>query len=145
MPIKESDELEDEIVTTIFKFMSILRGKKSFGTVGTMTLSQLQCVIAIGDSNPTMATIASELELTMPTVSVTIDNLVKQNIVQRKRDEKDRRVVRVSLTPNGKKVKKKMKDKKTAILKMALDKLTISDRKKTQEVMQTLLKALEEN
>ena len=38
-----------------------------------------------------------------------------------------------------------MKDKKTAILKMALDKLTISDRKKTQEVMQTLLKALEEN
>ena len=91
-----------------------------------------------------MAEIANELELSMPTITVTIDKLVKLNYVVRKTDPSDRRVVRVTLTTQGKKITQKMRDQKAEIIKSAISKLSVSDRKKTREVMVSLLGALEE-
>ncbi|MFN8015425.1 MAG: MarR family transcriptional regulator [Acidimicrobiia bacterium] len=140
---KQADSLEDEIVKTIFKFLSLLRGKKPIAGSGELTLAQMHCVLAVGDKSPTMAQIASELEVSMPTVTVSIDKLVKDGYIERKADPNDRRVVRVSLTSQGKKMGQKMKDQKAAIIKDALAKLSVSDRKKTQEVLNMLLQAVE--
>ncbi|MBP9115981.1 MAG: MarR family transcriptional regulator [Acidimicrobiia bacterium] len=139
-----NNELEDEIVTTIFKFMALIRGKKTDSSASELTLAQLHCVIAINDTSPSMAEIANELELSMPTITVTIDKLVKLNYVVRKTDPSDRRVVRVTLTTQGKKITQKMRDQKAEIIKSAISKLSVSDRKKTREVMVSLLGALEE-
>ena len=139
-----NNELEDEIVTTIFKFMALIRGKKTDSSASELTLAQLHCVIAINDTSPSMAEIANELELSMPTITVTIDKLVKLNYVVRKTDPSDRRVVRVALTKQGKKIRQKMRDQKAEIIKSAISKLSVSDRKKTREVMVSLLGALEE-
>ena len=139
-----NNELEDEIVTTIFKFMALIRGKKTDSSASELTLAQLHCVIAINDTSPSMAEIANELELSMPTITVTIDKLVKLNYVVRKTDPSDRRVVRVGLTTQGKKITQKMRDQKAEIIKSAISKLSVSDRKKTREVMVSLLGALEE-
>ena len=139
-----NNELEDEIVTTIFKFMALIRGKKTDSSASELTLAQLHCVIAINDTSPSMAEIANELELSMPTITVTIDKLVKLNYVVRKTDPSDRRVVRVALTTQGKKITQKMRDQKAEIIKSAISKLSVSDRKKTREVMVSLLGALEE-
>ena len=139
-----NNELEDEIVTTIFKFMALIRGKKTDSSASELTLAQLHCVIAMNDTSPSMAEIANELELSMPTITVTIDKLVKLNYVVRKTDPSDRRVVRVALTTQGKKITQKMRDQKAEIIKSAISKLSVSDRKKTREVMVSLLGALEE-
>ena len=65
-----NNELEDEIVTTIFKFMALIRGKKTDSSASELTLAQLHCVIAINDTSPSMAEIANELELSMPTITL---------------------------------------------------------------------------
>ena len=133
-----------QLVPTIFKFMALIRGKKTDSSASELTLAQLHCVIAINDTSPSMAEIANELELSMPTITVTIDKLVKLNYVVRKTDPSDRRVVRVTLTTQGKKITQKMRDQKAEIIKSAISKLSVSDRKKTREVMVSLLGALEE-
>ena len=124
--------------------MALIRGKKTDSSASELTLAQLHCVIAINDTSPSMAEIANELELSMPTITVTIDKLVKLNYVVRKTDPSDRRVVRVTLTTQGKKITQKMRDQKAEIIKSAISKLSVSDRKKTREVMVSLLGALEE-
>ena len=50
----------------------------------------------------TMTNTAAILGITTGTLTVAIDRLVKKGYVERRRDDKDRRVVRISLTRNGK-------------------------------------------
>lgn len=50
----------------------------------------------------TMTETAVDLGITTGTLTVAIDRLVKKGYVMRKRDEVDRRVVRISLTKEGK-------------------------------------------
>ena len=50
-----------------------------------------------------MSAIAKALSVTVGTLTIAVNNLVKKGYVQRVRSEKDRRVVLVSLTEKGKK------------------------------------------
>jgi len=53
---------------------------------------------------PTMGNLTDELGTTMGAVTSLIDRLVYAGYVERQRNETDRRVVRVTLTPEGQKV-----------------------------------------
>lgn len=56
--------------------------------------------IGIGESK-NMSAIAKELSVTVGTLTIAINNLVKKGYVVRKRSEKDRRVVYISLAEKG--------------------------------------------
>lgn len=51
-----------------------------------------------------MGEVAKALHITVGTLTVAVSNLVKKGYVQRFKSEKDRRVVRVGLTKQGKEV-----------------------------------------
>ncbi len=58
--------------------------------------------IGIGEAK-NMSTVARLLSVTVGTLTIAINNLVKKGYVQRNRSEKDRRVVLISLTGKGEK------------------------------------------
>ena len=67
-----------------------------------ITNNDMHIIEAIGIEEPrTMSTISKSLGVTMGTLTVGINGLVKKGYVTRKRGEKDRRIVYASLTDKG--------------------------------------------
>ena len=72
-----------------------------------VTGHQLVCLLAIQEKGPLTATaIASEIHLSPSTVVGILDRLEEKKLVQRKRDEKDRRLVHVMITDFGRELVK---------------------------------------
>ena len=62
--------------------------------------------------------IAERMGVTPPTVNVSIQRLEKADIVCRKRDDKDQRIMRVYLTENGKKIVEELLQESKAVEKV---------------------------
>lgn len=64
--------------------------------------NDMHIIEAIGTESPkNMSTAAKKLSVTVGTLTIAINNLVKKGYVARRRSEKDRRVVLISLTEKG--------------------------------------------
>lgn len=67
-----------------------------------ISLNDMHVIEAIGTSQKkNMSSIAKSLEVTVGTLTIAMNNLVKKGYVKRSRSAKDRRVVLVSLTEKG--------------------------------------------
>jgi len=68
-----------------------------------LSVAELHTLDAIGPyGEKTMTETATALGITTGTLSVAIERLVRKGYVQRRKDERDRRIVRISLTRAGK-------------------------------------------
>ena len=66
--------------------------------------NDMHIIEAIGIDQPkNMSTVAKELSVTVGTLTIAINNLVKKGYVNRIRSDKDRRVVYISLSSKGRK------------------------------------------
>lgn len=66
--------------------------------------NDMHIIEAIGINEPkNMSTVAKALKVTVGTLTIAINSLVKKGYVQRERSEADRRVVLISLRSKGKK------------------------------------------
>lgn len=75
----------------------------SKGYFSDLSIAELHTINAIGPYEArTMTETANLLGITVGTLTVAIDRLVKKKYVERQRDTKDRRIVRISLTRQGK-------------------------------------------
>lgn len=64
--------------------------------------NDMHIIEAIGDREPkNMSTVAKTLKVTVGTLTIAINNLVKKGYVHRERSEEDRRVVLISLSELG--------------------------------------------
>lgn len=67
-----------------------------------VTVSQCYAVDALGDCGClTMSQLAEKMYLTTATMTGVVDELVKKGLVERRFDQRDRRLIRVALTPKG--------------------------------------------
>lgn len=66
---------------------------------------------------------AQTLQISMAAISKMVDHLVKQNLLERHQGD-DRRCLKLSLTPEGKKIQKKITGQVEKILNKNLEKLT---------------------
>lgn len=72
---------------------------------GRLSMTEVHTIAAIGTGDHrSMGEVASTLHITVGTLTVAINNLVKKGYARRYKSEKDRRIVRVGLTKQGKKV-----------------------------------------
>ena len=75
----------------------------SKGYFSDLSIAELHTLNAIGPYEArTMTETANILGITVGTLTVSVDRLVKKEYVERQRDTKDRRIVRISLTRQGK-------------------------------------------
>jgi len=73
------------------------------GPYSELTVTDMHTIEAIGQTQSrNMTSIAKDLSITVGTLTIAINHLVKKGYVQRFRGTKDRRVVLVSLTQFGK-------------------------------------------
>lgn len=74
-------------------------------SLGNLSMQQLNVLNTIGDSTTcTMGEIATHVSLSLSSVTVIINKLVKLGLVKRIRDRKDRRIVFGTLTTEGKNI-----------------------------------------
>ncbi len=91
----------------------------------------------------TMKTLATSIHMSPPTLSATVDDLVEQKLVERKRSEKDRRVIHVTLSPSGQKLMDKVFKEACAALNTHLSSMTASEASTVNSAMDILKKHLQ--
>ncbi len=93
-----------ENLVSIFEKVLVAEEKSlQKGYFSNLSLAEMHTLDAIGPyESRTMTETAQILGITVGTLTVSVDRLVKKGFVARRRDEEDRRVVRISLTRDGK-------------------------------------------
>ena len=90
--------------------------------------NDVHIIDAIGELDPkNMSTVAKKLNVTVGTLTIAINNLVKKDYVNRVRSEEDRRVVLISLTSKGSKAYKQHKKFHEDMISAMIEGLTQSE------------------
>lgn len=112
---------------------------------GDFTLLELKGLSAFVDVDGeyTMSELSKNAHLPLPNISAIVDRFEKSGIAERRRDTRDRRVVRVKLTDRGKKMLYAFIENRTAELERTLGKLSEEDRQKLFESLETALRILQ--
>lgn len=94
--------LNSILVKTFNDILSIEEKALIVGEFTDITVNDMHIIDAAGDKEPrTMSQISKTLGVTMGTLTIGINGLVKKGYVQRNRGERDRRVIYASLTDKG--------------------------------------------
>jgi len=73
------------------------------GSFSDLSITEIHTIEAIGlYGTKTMSEVATELEITMGTLTIAVDKLIKKGYLERSRSDTDRRIVNISLTKRGK-------------------------------------------
>nr|WP_204664403.1 MarR family transcriptional regulator [Fusibacter tunisiensis] len=96
-------EVINRVLVTLFNNILHIEEKAlKTGPYKNLTISELHVIEAIGKEGPSpMSVIAAKLYVTVGTLTIAINNLVRKGYVMRERSETDRRVVLIQLTDLG--------------------------------------------
>jgi len=101
----------DQRVEALTRLMLTLRRKQNeaeamfLQSLEGLSLPQLTVLNSIGDQAPCMMTqVADQASLSLSSITLIVDKLVKMELVKRERSDEDRRVVYATLTEKGQKV-----------------------------------------
>ncbi|MDD2373879.1 MAG: hypothetical protein PWP10_2465 [Clostridiales bacterium] len=102
--MQEYDQRVNDLMLDIFdKILVTEELALSKGYFKDLSVAEMHTLESIGlYESKTMSETAAALGVTTGTLTVAVDRLVRKNYVQRRRDDHDRRVVRVQLTRQGK-------------------------------------------
>lgn len=134
-----------QLVEKMFTFSRLMKGYMQYNT-GFMhlTLLQLQTLLFLHD-NPQvqMRDIATHFSIEMPTATTLITKLVKEELVARRQDEEDRRLVRIVLTEKGKKLLEDAMRERNQKITLLLSSLSQSEQNHLLEIISHLIATME--
>ncbi len=133
----------DHLITLLFGVAK--QTKEYIKSAAGITLSpaQLQTLKYVQDhKNPFMKDLAGYLCVAPPSATSLIDHLVKEEYLKRVADVSDRRIVRLEITPNG---KRELKKSYTNIAKHIKETLKVLNKKETEQFITILEKLYESN
>lgn len=96
-------EVFNEVLVRLFRDITDIEQKAIVTSeFNDITNNDMHVIEAIGISDPkNMSAIARELSVTVGTLTIAMNSLVKKGYVQRSRGKEDRRVVYISLSEKG--------------------------------------------
>ncbi|MDD3571305.1 MAG: MarR family transcriptional regulator [Lachnospiraceae bacterium] len=99
----ETINIINELLVEIYNnILTIEENAFKEGQFNNVSITEVHTVEAIGMYEPkSMSEVAKELKITVGTLTVAVNNLVKKEYVERYRSENDRRVVKIGLTKKG--------------------------------------------
>ncbi|MBU1694150.1 MAG: MarR family transcriptional regulator [Verrucomicrobia bacterium] len=100
------DRFADRLADAMPRFTQIvLREERNFLAAGLVTVPQLWALLHLDAGGAcTMTSMARALRLTPPTATSLVDRLVALRLVQRRPLPGDRRVIRLEMTPRGRRL-----------------------------------------
>jgi DNA-binding MarR family transcriptional regulator len=95
----------NHLLVVLFKnILQIEEKALKTGQFKNLTIGELHVIEAIGiDRTSPMSAIAAKLDITVGTLTISMNNLVRKGYVNRTRSDEDRRVVLIALTDLGEK------------------------------------------
>ena len=106
-----------------------------------ISVNDMHIIDAVGiREQKNMSTVAKALNVTVGTLTIAVNNLVKKGYIQRMRSQEDRRVVLISLTETGEKAYHHHKDFHEKMVLAALKGLNVEE----TEALTTALTKLQE-
>jgi DNA-binding MarR family transcriptional regulator len=101
MTVTQNDELVDAVLSASRVLVAI--AARSLADVGEeVTLTQYRSLVVLASRGPQgVAALADAVAVTPPTASRMCERLVRKGLVTRRADRRDRRHVRVALSPAG--------------------------------------------
>ncbi len=90
------------VINSFNQILTLEKMALSKGPFSDLTLVELHAIEAVTLSGSTMSETAKRLRITVGTLTVTINRLVKKEYVLRSDKEEDRRIVNLNLTKKGK-------------------------------------------
>ncbi|MCX5885511.1 MAG: MarR family winged helix-turn-helix transcriptional regulator [Proteobacteria bacterium] len=132
--IKEYKLLEQQMLTMRKFFIEYFRktiNKNGIGDEADFTFLELKGLAAFTGDDPefTMSELSTTLYLPLPNITSIINKLEKKKVVERHRDSKDRRIIKVRLTTMGKNMRNKFMKKRIQEVEHCLGRLSTKDRK----------------
>ena len=105
-------EALDEVLVRLFNSIMHIEAKALIeGEFADLTNNDMHVINAIGiGKKRNMSTIAGKLWITMGSLTIAMNGLVRKGYVVRERGEEDKRVVYITLTEKGKKAYAKHRD-----------------------------------
>ena len=101
-------QAEDQVVDAVLSASRVLVAiaARSLADVGEeVTLTQYRSLVVLASRGPQgVAALADAVAVTPPTASRMCDRLVKKGLVTRRTDRRDRRQVRIALSPGGRRL-----------------------------------------
>ena len=108
------EAINDVLVNLFNEILDLEERALITGEYKNISVNDMHIMEAIGEENAiinavgireqkNMSTVARELNVTVGTLTIAVNNLVKKGYIQRMRSQEDRRVVLISLTEQGKK------------------------------------------
>ncbi|WP_443659485.1 MarR family winged helix-turn-helix transcriptional regulator [Clostridium algidicarnis] len=134
---KSISTINELLVETFNDILTIEQNAINSGAFKDISVTEVHTIDAIGMYEPrTMTEVAKELDITVGTLTIAINNLVKKEYVERKKSEEDRRLVMVQLTKKGKLAYRIHEKFHSDMVKATIEGLT-------KEEEETLVKSLE--
>ncbi|WP_441650782.1 fatty acid biosynthesis transcriptional regulator FabT [Enterococcus faecalis] len=97
------ETVNDYLVSVFNDILTIEESELKKSQFNDLSITEMHAIEAIGMyKKKTSSEVAKELSITVGTLTVAINNLVKKGYVERLRSEDDRRVVKLGLTKKGK-------------------------------------------
>ena len=97
------ETVSDYLVSVFNDILTIEESELKKSQFNDLSITEMHTIEAIGMyKKKTSSEVAKELSITVGTLTVAINNLVKKGYVERLRSEDDRRVVKLGLTKKGK-------------------------------------------
>ncbi len=122
------------IMGEILRVIRAIRSNKNIaifqGEMKELTMAEIFVLNWLYDhDNATMGELARYAKVKMPTMTDTITRLIKHGYVKRSQDIKDRRKVYASITPSGKKIIEKNRERNMEDIQFFLEKMNDDERK----------------
>jgi DNA-binding MarR family transcriptional regulator len=144
--IKDMVEIEMRMleVKNLFSGISTEMVKNSVGIMGfAVNMSQLKAMTAFSeDSLLSMGELCKMANIKMPSMTEAVDRFEKEGILDRIRDDEDRRVVKVKMTEKGKKMHKEVLIRRADELTKIFGVLTTKDRTKLVDSLKNVSEIL---
>lgn len=103
-------------------------GQTQNWTTLDLTMAQLKILFLLANQGPSAVSgLANALGVTLPSVTGTVERLVRQHLVERHHDQVDRRVVMVQLTAEGRHLIEGLQQGQRARLTQGLEQLSADD------------------
>ncbi|HEX3508784.1 MAG TPA: MarR family transcriptional regulator [Candidatus Dormibacteraeota bacterium] len=114
-------------------------------TDGEHSVSVVAALASVSKRGPlTLSELAEAEGVSRPSMTVLAANLLEQNLVAREPDERDGRLVRVRITPEGKRVLERSRTRRTAYLAKRLGALSAEELRTLDQAAVILLRLAEQ-
>ncbi len=136
----------NELLVDLFNHIILIEEKNLQDQGVSLSMTEVHILEAIDKSeSKMMSAIARRLMVTQGTLTVSTGKLVKKGYVERIRDEKDKRVVRLSLTDKAKDVLKVHNRFHDEMIDKLLDELEIDQQPALVQSLKNVMEFFKEN